>query len=119
MNCVSFPWSSVVAARFCKRLALTVHSSENSGSMKLSLHQEFNYVHQILPFASNCAEDNLRLKSRLPQHSVTIKVIRLNVPELIHHCLIFMTSSMWYFSYPRHLAASLLQLVKRTDKDVK
>jgi hypothetical protein len=55
---VSFLWPPVVAAP-------ALNSSGCYGRRKVSLYMGFNYVHQSPPFASKCAEDDLRSKSLL------------------------------------------------------
>jgi hypothetical protein len=59
MKYINFPWPLVVAAHDCKRLAQALLSS----GRKTNLYPGFYYVQQILPFPSNCAEDDFQSKS--------------------------------------------------------
>jgi hypothetical protein len=52
----------------------------------------FNYVHQSPPFASKCAEDDLRSKSLLLWQAIRLKVIGLNVLKHIYHRLLSLTA---------------------------
>jgi hypothetical protein len=61
MKYVTFPRPLLVAAHERKGLAVALHSSGKLlAAEKLSLCPGFSYVHQILTFRSNCAEDNFR-----------------------------------------------------------
>jgi hypothetical protein len=57
MKNVSFPWPPVVKAHDRKRLARALQR-KLLALEKLSLYSGLSYIHQVLPFTSNCAEDD-------------------------------------------------------------
>ena len=76
-------------------------AADVTGSRKLFLHPGYSYVHQILSFPSNCAEDDLRSKSCLMWQLVRLKGRRLDASELTHHHLFFlsMASCVGFFPF--------------------
>jgi len=74
------------------------------------------YVHQILPFPSNCVEDDFWSKSRLMWQLVRLKDRRSNMLEYFFYRLFFSAgNSMWHFPYYLRLTTPVLQLLNDID----
>jgi hypothetical protein len=64
-------------------------TADDTDLQKLTLHPGFSYAHQILPFPSDCDEDDFRSKSRVLWQSVWLKGRYFNMLEYSQHRLFF------------------------------
>jgi len=117
-----FHWFILTKNFLIKKLTLKIYSAASTGSHwkcmivrglyststtqrrkllaleKVSRHPGFSYVPQVLPFLSNCAEDDLRSKSHLPWQSIRPKGRRLIVSKCIYYRL-FLSHRNLYVEY--------------------